>query len=222
MACRYAETPRALQAHCDGCRGSFDVNHTLDCKNGGLVYQRHNELRDENIDLNRKAGFSQVLCVPVVQEADENGNGEKKGDWSVRGFWIPQRVAVFDTRIFNANAPSYKDLTLEATFNLHRNEKKAKYCAAVEHMRGSFTPIIATCEGILEHAAEAYVKRLASHLSGRWDDSLSHTLFLIQARLQICILRSVSNCFRGSRCKWRGSNVEDRAGLPYMPKEFID
>ena len=222
MACRYAKTPRALQAHCDGCGGSFDVNHALDCKNGGLVYQRHNELRDENIDLNRKAGFSQVLCEPVVQEADENGNGEKKGDWSVRGFWIPQRVAVFDTRIFNANAPSYKDLTLEAAFNLHRNEKKAKYCAAVEHMRGSFTPIIATCKGILDHAAEAYVKRLASHLSGRWDHSLSQTLFWIRARLQICILRSVSNCFRGSRCKWRGSNVEDRAALPYMPKEFFD
>jgi hypothetical protein len=61
MACRYAKTPRALQAICDGCGEAFDANHALDCKNGGLVYQRHNELRDENIDLNRKAGFSQVL-----------------------------------------------------------------------------------------------------------------------------------------------------------------
>ena len=57
----------------------------------------------------------------------------------------------------NCEGPSYKDLTLEAAFNLHRNEKKAKYCAAVEHMRGSFTPIIATCEGILDREAESYV-----------------------------------------------------------------
>ena len=98
----------------------------MDCKNGGLVYQRHNELRDENCDLNRKAGFSQVTKEPVIKEAGANGEGSLRGDWCVRGFWVPQRVAVFDTRIFNANAPSYKALSLEAAFNIHRNEKKNK------------------------------------------------------------------------------------------------
>ena len=53
------------------CGEAFDANHFLDCKNGGLVYQKHNALRDENIDLNRKAGFSKVLCKPIVQEADK-------------------------------------------------------------------------------------------------------------------------------------------------------
>ena len=74
-------------------------------------------------------------------------------------------MAVFDTRIFNAKAPSYKSLSLEAAFNIHRNEKKNLYNDAVEQKRGSFTPILATCEGILDREAEAYVKRLALHLS---------------------------------------------------------
>ena len=69
MACRYGKVPQGLQTYCDGCGDLFDMNHALNCKNGGLVYQRHNELRDENCDLMKKAGFSQVLCV--VKEAEE-------------------------------------------------------------------------------------------------------------------------------------------------------
>ena len=82
------------------------------CKNGGLVYQSHNELQDENCDLMKKAGFNQVICEPIVKEAGDNGLGELRGDWSVRGFLIRQKVAVFDTRIFNAKPSSYKSLSL--------------------------------------------------------------------------------------------------------------
>ena len=58
-------------------------------------------MRNENCDLNKKAGLSQVLCKPIIRESDQNGVGGLKGDWSVQGFWVPQRVAVFDTHIFN-------------------------------------------------------------------------------------------------------------------------
>ena len=83
MSCRYGKTPKGLQAWCDECGEAFDANHALDCKNGGLVHQRHNEMRNENCDLNKKAGLSQVLCEPVIREADQNGVGGLKGDWSV-------------------------------------------------------------------------------------------------------------------------------------------
>ena len=99
---------------------------------------------------------------------------------------------------------------------LHRNEKKKLYSAEVNQRRGSFTPIIATCEGILDREAESYVKRLAFHLSNKWQKSQSQTIFWVRARIQICILRSVSNCFRGSRTKWRGGNVEDGVGMLRM------
>ena len=73
MACRYGKTPRALQALCDGCGENFDPNHALACKNGGLVYQRHNESRDENCNSNTKAGFSQVLSELIIKEANAYG-----------------------------------------------------------------------------------------------------------------------------------------------------
>ena len=52
----------------------------------------------------KQAGFSQVLSEPIVNETGEDGLGELRGDWRARGFWIRQKVAVFDTRIFNAKA----------------------------------------------------------------------------------------------------------------------
>ena len=116
---------------------------------------------------------------------------------------------MFDTRIFNASAPSYRSLSLEAAFNIHRNQKKNIYNAAVESKRGSFTPIIATCEGILDREAEAYAKRLAFHLAKKISKPFSQTLFWIRAKLQACILKSVSNCFRGSRTKWRSGYPEN-------------
>ena len=101
----HGKTPKGLQTYCDGCGNLFDTNHALNCKNG-VVYQRHNELQNENCDLMKKAGFNQVICEPIVKEAkaEDNGLGELRGDWSVRGFWIIQKVAVFGTRIFNSKA----------------------------------------------------------------------------------------------------------------------
>ena len=128
------------------------------------------------------------MSEPIIKEANADGFGELRGDWSLRGSWVPQRVAVFGTRIFNANAPSNKTLSLETAFTIHRNKKKARYNPHVDHKRGSFTPIVATCEGIFDHEAEAYIKRLASHLSKRWKKSYSQSLFWVRARLQLCIL----------------------------------
>ena len=55
------------------------------------------------------------------------------------------------------------------------------YNDAVEHKRGSFTPILATYEGILDCEAEAYVKRLVLHFSKKLDNNYSQTLFWIRA-----------------------------------------
>ena len=113
----------------------------LSAKKGGLVTFRHNELRDLNIELVKSAGFTQTQTVkePIVKETDKNGEGGLHADWSVRGFWEHQREALFDCRIFNADAISY----------VNNN--------AVEDGRGTFTPFIATCDAILDVEAEHYI-----------------------------------------------------------------
>jgi hypothetical protein len=40
-------SPADLQSHCDGCGAKFGVRHGLECKKGGLVISRNNEIRDE-------------------------------------------------------------------------------------------------------------------------------------------------------------------------------
>jgi len=71
-----------------------------------------------------------------------------------------------------------------------------------------------TCDAVFDKEAEIYFKRLAVHLSQKWKSNYSVTLGFIRARMQLCILRSVSLCLRGSRSKWRGAGVEDGAALP--------
>ena len=52
---RYGLEPPDFPTHCDGCEARFTISHALDCKKGGLVTARHNDLRDGVADLSGKA-----------------------------------------------------------------------------------------------------------------------------------------------------------------------
>ena len=132
----------------------------------------------------------------------------------MRGFWEHQRVALFDICILNADATSMQNQPLKSIFQAQKQIKKHKYCEIAESRRASFTPIIASCEAIFDTEAEVYFKRLATILSKKWDSSYSQALCYIRARMQICIMRSVSLCLRGSRTKWRGAGIIDDAAIP--------
>jgi hypothetical protein len=54
---RYARCPLDLLIQCDSCQQKFSVRHVLECKQGGLIISRHNEIQDELSDLASK-GFS--------------------------------------------------------------------------------------------------------------------------------------------------------------------
>ena len=47
----YGLEPPDLTKYCNGCNARFSICHTLDCKRGGLVTARHNDLRDGVADL---------------------------------------------------------------------------------------------------------------------------------------------------------------------------
>ena len=110
---------------CDADGSVFDLNHALNCPKGGLVYGRHNETRDLNCNLLKLAGFKQVCSEPVIVETDKDGNNGLRADWGVRGFWEPQKQALFDVCILNADLPSLEHLSLQNLFNQRKNKKSA-------------------------------------------------------------------------------------------------
>ena len=197
-----------------------DVSHALDCKMGGLIGARHNESRDFNIEMLKLTGLSQIVSEPVIKEADKNGNGGLRVDWGVRGFWEFQREALFDICILNADAPSYSSINLEALMSSARDRKKAKYGHAAELRRATFTPIIATCEAIFDQEACTYFKRISSLLASKWGQHYSQVHGWLNARMHVCILRSVSLCIRGARTKFRGAGIEDGVQISIFSRHY--
>eukprot|EP00957_Ditylum_brightwellii_P184485 14051782-Ditylum_brightwellii.AAC.1 len=95
-----------LPSYCDGCGRKFGLKHALDCKTGGLITARHNELRDKLCVVSTQAYSPAAICnkpyikpgwncCPQTQSVDDNSpvcvhkrskdkeEGELKGDLSI-------------------------------------------------------------------------------------------------------------------------------------------
>ena len=60
--------------------------------------------------------------------------------------------------------------SIESIFQTRRNKKKETFSntADSEARRAPFTPIIATCDAVLDREAEIYIKQLGVHLFKKW------------------------------------------------------
>ena len=94
------------------------------------------------------AGHKQVCSEPVIVETDKDGNNGLRADWGVRGFWEPQKQALFDVCILNADSPSLEHLSLQNLFNQRKNKKISTYSKAANARRATFHPIPATCDAL--------------------------------------------------------------------------
>jgi hypothetical protein len=95
---RYMKVPKDLPSKCDGCNSDFSVSHAHQCKKGGLIIRRHDEINYELANLMRLAFKKSVVraeprifngspatnfdnASPTVEASGE------RGDLLVRGFW---------------------------------------------------------------------------------------------------------------------------------------
>eukprot|EP00731_Ephydatia_muelleri_P030106 Em0021g629a len=141
LAIRYLRDPPCLPPKCDGCGTALTLQHALDCKKGGLVIQRHNEIRDCIGDIASQV-WTHVIKEPVVREADvKNADGGLRLDLGIRGVWQPQVEALFDVKVVDTDAPSHRTRSPEAILESGAKEKKMVYEQAVVERRGNFTPI---------------------------------------------------------------------------------
>ena len=66
------------------------------------------------------------------------------------------------------------------------------------------------------------MKRLATLLASKWSKHYSQIYgwLKVHVRMQVCILRSVSLCIRGSGTHWTGAGIEDGAQIPTFASMF--
>ena len=88
-----------------GCGAPFSLDHAVFCRKGGLIIQRHNEVRDAVGDLAALV-WGRVVSEPVVRDASVDGDA-LIADLGVRGVWEPQAMALFDIRVVDTDARSF-------------------------------------------------------------------------------------------------------------------
>ena len=212
LAIRYKKPLLRIPVSCDGCGSPFSLSHALLCRKGGLVIQRHNEVRDVVVDISAMV-WRQVKHESVVKEADvQNGTQALIADLAVRGVWVPQAEALFDIRVVDTDAQSYSHSLMEV-LSLAEKEEKGKYAAACEDRRALFTPLVCSVDGLLGKEAHCFIRRLGERLAAKWERSYCEVMGWVRARLSFAILRATIMCLRGSRVKWRSLGVEDGAPI---------
>ena len=199
---------------CDGCGSAFDLTHALDCRKGGLVIQRHNEIRDAIADVSSMV-WGQVKREPVVREGDTTTDTLALiADVGIRGVWMPQELALIDVCVVDTDAKSYGNRSPQDV--LKAAEKEKKYGEACEARRAAFTPFCVSVDGLLGTEVQHFMKRLGIQLAQKWEKSYGETMGWIRARLSFAILRVTILCLRGSRTKWRCLGLEDGAPVAWL------
>ena len=114
------------------------MDHFLIYRKGGLIIQRHNEIRDAIGDLAALV-WGPVRHEPIVKDAQDDSGEVLIADLSVRGVWLPQSEVLFDIRIIDTDAQSYLSQPPISVLLTAENEKKRKYSAASVARRAHFT-----------------------------------------------------------------------------------
>ena len=187
------------------CGEVFTVDHSMICKLGGFVIQRHNELRDlEAEPLNTVC--SDVETEPVLLDisGEQLSRGSNKAqdarlDIHARGFWEHQRSAFFDVRVCHPNAESYKDLEPQQLYRTHENEKKRLYSRRVLNIEhGTFTPLVFnTTDGMGKECLRNH-SQLAELIAIKKGEQYAKTMSWIRSRISFALLRYAPVCLRGS------------------------
>ena len=166
LALRYRKPLLNLPGTCDGCGATFTVDHALDCRFGGFVTRRHNEVHDAVGNLVSLV-WNPVRRVPIVKEAG-NDCGALIADLVIRGIWQPQCEAIFDIRVVDTDALSYHSRSPQDVLQPAEVDKKHKYSQACQDRRASFTPVCISVDGLLRKETDFFLHRLCEFLCVKW------------------------------------------------------
>lgn len=218
---RYARSPGDLPERCDGCDKLFTVQHALDCKSGGLIIQRHNEIQAELVEWCSKALTpSAVRVEPLIHldsdpapkedpketttdksnhSKDHSANDGKRGDVLARGLFQRGSDCIIDVRVTDLDCKTYRNVDPDNALKKQEKEKKSKYLQHCLKQRRSFVPFVVSTDGMLGYEANNLIRRIAKRLAEKWDLPYSQICGMVRARVSIATARATHLCIRGSR-----------------------
>ena len=192
------------------CGTLNNLNHILNCKNGGYSNWRHDNVRNAIAEYLRAIGCKDVKIepplIPIESEKFQKGNNADKArlDVSARGLWSTFEKTFVDVRIFNPNSESYKLQSLAKLYAQHESQKKRHYLNRVLQVeKGTFSPLVFTTTGGMGPEATRFLKRVAEKLASKTRERYSDVINNIRTRISFEILRSVLVAVRGVRGKIR-------------------
>ena len=168
-----------------GCKEKNSVNHTLNCKLGGYVTMRHNNIRDLEASLLREVCKDvkvepELLPIGNTETQSSNKADKARLDVSAVGLWSSMERTFLDVRVMHPNSPSYIDKTPDQLYAQHEREKKKAYNHRIMHVdKGSFTPLIFSTTGGMGPESTQYHKRLAELISIKRGESYADVVNLI-------------------------------------------
>ena len=206
LAMRYQKCISNLPSSCP-CGKQFNPTHAMDCKKGGFIQARHDNVR------NLEGSLLSEVCndvaieprlMPVTEETFElrssNIEDDSRLDVKARGFYRQGQVAFFDVRIAHLNAESNKSQPTEKVLLKHEQEKKRAYNRRVlEIEHGVFTPLVFGSNGAMGKECTRFHKILALKIAEKQDKPYSTVMSRIRTNLSFCLIRSSLLCLRGSR-----------------------
>ena len=205
LALHFNHDIKGLPSKCP-CDQRFDVTHAMNCKRGGFVIMRHNDIRDFEANLLKRVCNDVEIEPPLQPLGNEHlergaiNSDSARLDVRARGFWRRGQNAFIDVRVTNPGAATQSQKSIEKILQEHEREKKRAYnerIMNVEH--GTFTPLVFTVLGGMGQENEKYHKHLADKIATESEDDYSKVVNYIRCKVAFIVLRSALLCLRGSR-----------------------
>jgi len=188
---------------CDGFNDRFTVGHAVQCPKGVQIIQRHDRIALEWSELCTLAPNTRILKepeIPIFRTREELAPAVAlRGDISATNFLATGTEATFDIRVTDTDNATYRTQDPAKVLEKQEKEKKAKYSDACRKAHLHFTPLVYSVDGMEGKEAKAARKRLASKLAEKWHKEYSQVCGFLRARLPVALVRTTSQCLRGTR-----------------------
>ena len=209
------ELPDPLPTTCPSCGSAFDIQHALDCKKGGWVVRRHNEIVRAWKRYFEKGGSRIVHVEPLLPPLPPGAvaRPSTKTTPDARADLVERepcgRDHYYDVACLDTGAPSHlaKATALKALED-YQDKKIAENEDRVTPY-GAFTPLVCSVYGTLAPSASITAHRVARRVDPDRDEH-DAVLDLHSAMMQAAVIKATSLCLRAR--SWSVLPPVDAAG----------